>query len=217
MERRVSAIATLFGAKGSGSAAIEAALTLAGVPFRQVEGATWEPGAGFDALCQVNPLGQVPALQTADGQVLTESAAILIALGLAHPESGLLPADPALQAQSVRGLVYIAANCYAMIGIIDYPERVCADCDEALALRLRDGARARLHDLWSTFANGFVPAPWLGGATLGALDLLAAVVSRWSGARAHLAQHRPALLAHLQRVDADPRVAPVFQRHWPVP
>lgn len=32
---------TLFGAKGSGSIAVEAAFTLLGVPYSLVEGATW--------------------------------------------------------------------------------------------------------------------------------------------------------------------------------
>jgi len=47
------------------------------------------------------------------------------------------------------------------------------------------------------------------------LDLLAAVVSRWSGARAHLAAERPAFYALIERVEADPRIADIFRRHWP--
>ena len=37
---------TLYGAKGSGAAAIEAALQIAALPFGWVEAATWQPGAG---------------------------------------------------------------------------------------------------------------------------------------------------------------------------
>ena len=47
---------TLFGTKGSGSAAAEAALTLAGIDFRSVDAASWEPGPGRDELKRVNPL-----------------------------------------------------------------------------------------------------------------------------------------------------------------
>ena len=61
----------------------------------------------------------------------------------------------------------------------------------------------------------FPSRPWLSGANLGALDLLAAVVSKWSGARQHLAQARPALHDALLRIDAHPGVADVFARHWP--
>jgi GST-like protein len=167
-------------------------------------------------LQQVNPLGQIPTLQGADGSVLTESAAILIQLGLLFPASGLLPADPAARGQALRGLVYIAANCYAAIGVIDYPGRWSTGGEAAELERLRLGARARLHRLWEVFADQFpAPGDFLGGVAPGALDLLAAVVSRWSGARAHLLAQRPDLHALLLRVERDPALAPVFARHWP--
>jgi GST-like protein len=205
----------LFGTKGSGSAAAEAALTLAAVPFRHVDAASWEPGPGRDELARVNPLCQIPTLQLSDGSVLTESAAILIHLGLQHPASGLLPADAAARAQALRGLVYVAANCYAAIGIIDYPERWCADPDEATGKRIRAGATQRLHYLWEVFADTFPARPFLGGSHIGALDLLAAVVSKWSGSRKHLAKARPEFSALLARIENEPRVAPIFARHWP--
>lgn len=50
----------LYGKQGSGSAAIEAALALARVPFRLVETASWDVNAAYDDLLRVNPLGQVP-------------------------------------------------------------------------------------------------------------------------------------------------------------
>lgn len=205
---------TLYGAQGSGAAAIEAALTIAAVPYRLVEAATWLPGPGLDELKRVNPLGQIPTLVLDDGAVLSESAAILIHLGLTLPESGLLPPQPSVRAQVIRGLVYITANCYAAVGAYDYPERWCTDCDEATAARIRAGTRERLNQLWTTFADSFSARPFLSGERLGALDLLAAVVSRWGGRR-HLEKERPALHALLVTIDDDPRLAPLFRRHWP--
>jgi len=206
---------TLFGSKGSGSASAEAALTVAGIEFRSVDAASWDPGPGRDELTRVNPLCQIPTLLLPDGSVLTESAAILIHLGLAHPASGLLPADAAARAQTIRGLVYIAANCYAAIGIIDYPERWCADADKETNTRIKAGATQRLHYLWDVFADTFPARPFLGGQRIGALDLLAAVVSKWSGSRKHLAAARPEFSALLARIESEPRVAPIFARHWP--
>jgi len=206
---------TLFGSKGSGSASAEAALTVAGIEFRSVDAATWNPGPGLDELTRVNPLAQIPTLLLPDGSVLTESAAILIHLGLTHPASGLLPADPAARAQTLRGLVYIAANCYAAIGLIDYPERWCAEPDEKTNKRIKTGATQRLHHLWDVFADTYPARPFLGGEHIGALDLLAAVVSKWSGSRKHLATARPAFSALLARIESEPRVAPIFARHWP--
>jgi GST-like protein len=201
---------TLYGAKGSGSAAIESALTIAALRFKVVEAASWEPGPGLEELKRVNPLAQIPTLVLEDAKVMTESAAILIWLGLRYPKSGLLPAEPA---ETLRALVFIAANCYAAIGVIDYPERFCADCDKATAERIRAGAMARLHMYWDMFADQFGAA--FKPASPGALELLAATVSRWSGARAHLKQHRPAFHAMLEKVEADARIAAIFRRHWP--
>src|SRR5690349_10569388 len=125
---------TLYGARSSGAAAVEAGLRIAGQEYRYVEAANWETGWKHEELQRVNPLAQIPTLVLEDGTVMTESAGILISLGLQYPQSGLLPREPA---QAIRGLVYIAANCYAAIGIIDYPARFCAPCDEALSERIR--------------------------------------------------------------------------------
>lgn len=206
---------TLYGARGSGSAAIEAALVLAAASYSVVEGATWAPTEGYEALKHVNPLGQVPTLVFEDGTPVTESVAILLCIAERFPQAALMPTDPMVRAQALRGLVYLAANCYAAIGVIDYPERWCSGGDEACVEAVRLGARHRLHALWSHFADIIVPSPWLAGPELGALDILASVVSRWSGARAHLRAERPHLADLLGKVDADPRLAPVFERHWP--
>lgn len=206
---------TLFGTQGSGSAAIEAALGWAGQDYRPVDAASWSPGPGLEELRRVNPLAQIPTLQLDDGSVLSESAAILIHLGLTLPDSGLLPAAPLSRAQAIRGLVFIAANCYAAISVIDYPERWCADCDEGTRARIIAGTKQRLHQHWTLFADQFHAEPFLNGKQPGALDLLAAVVSKWSGSRAHLQAARPAFYATLQRIETHPRLAAVFTRHWP--
>jgi GST-like protein len=205
----------LYGTQGSGSAAAEVALDIVGAAYRKVDAASWTASPGLDELRRINPLAQIPTLVLEDGSVLTEVAAILIHLGLVHPESGLLAADPARRAQQLRGLVYIAANCYAGIGILDYPDRWYPEPDDAVKKAMQSRGRARLHELWEIFADQFPATPWLSGERLGALDILAATVSMWSGARKALAASRPAFSALLGRIEADPRVAAVWARHWP--
>src|SRR5277367_145572 len=85
---------TLYGTQGSGSAAVEAALEIASLHYRQVEAASWKPSPGLDELRALIPLAQIPTLRLDDGSILTESAAILIHLGLAHRASGLLASEP---------------------------------------------------------------------------------------------------------------------------
>jgi len=208
---------TLFGFKGSGSAAVECALEMTGADYRIVEAASWEKNAALEELARVNPLQQIPTLLLPDGTVLTESAAILMHLGLAFPDSGLLSGEPSARDLALRGLVYIAANCYSCISICDYPERYTTMTDEAALAAVRAAARATLHRHWDIFADlNPVPAGgfFLGGDQPGALDLLAAVVSKWSGTRAHLKASRPAFSALLERIDSNPAVALVFGRHW---
>jgi len=206
---------TLFGFRGSGSAAAECALEMTGASYRIVQAASWEPGSELEALARVNPLRQIPTLQLPGGQILTESAAILMHLGLAYPQSGLLPDEPLARDLALRGLVVIAANCYSCISVIDYPERYTTATDEAAREAVRAGTRARLHRHWEIFADMHPAEFFLGGNEPGALDLLAAVVSKWSGARKHLATARPTFSALLDRIDAHPAVATVFARHWP--
>jgi GST-like protein len=207
---------TLFGYKGSGSAAVEAVLELAQLPYVLKNAASWDDASLRAELRAANPMEQIPTLLLPDGSALSESAAILIHLGLAHPSSQLLPQDASRRAQALRGLVFIAANCYSAISIIDYPRRWCEPADDDTDRRIRAGTRRRLHAHWEVFADLFTgDGEFLDGAAQpGALDLLAAVVSRWSGARAHLESARPALHAALRRIEAQPAVKPVFARHW---
>jgi len=206
---------TLYGTKGSGSAAVEMALEVAGLPYRIVRASSWEADSATQELAQVNPLKQIPTLALPGGGVMTESAAILLYLGLdVAPRGKLLPADAAGRAQATRALVFIAANCYSAISIIDYPQRWTTATDEASLDAIRKGTRAQLHRHWEIFADTFAREPFLNGDAPGALDFLAAVVSRWAGSRAHLREHRPAFYGTLMRIESHPPVAAVFDRHW---
>lgn len=205
---------TLYGTKGSGSSIAEAGLERCGLEYRVVRASQWEADSAYEELKQINPLGQIPTLVLPDGSVLTESAAILMHLGLEHPESGLLPKSPSARAQTLRGLVFIAANCYSAISQSDYPERYTTDTGEDAQEAVRQGARRVLHHHWEVFADTFDGQPCLGGEQPGALDIMAAIVSKWSGARKHLAAARPAFHALLQRMEAHPGLAPIMKRHF---
>ena len=205
---------TLYGSRGSGSAAAEMALAACRAPYRLLQASRWEAGTAFDELQKINPLGQIPTLVLDDGTVLTESAAIQLHLALAYPAAGLLPQDPSARAQSLRGLVFITANCYAAISVIDYPERWCDEIDEATKLRVNSAARRQLHRSWEVFADQFSAQPFLSGAKPGALDFLAVVVSSWAGSRAHLKTERPSFYETLLRIEAHERVAPVMKAHF---
>ena len=202
---------TLYGSPGSGSAAVEMALRAAGLEYQVVRASAWEPASAMAELLQVNPLGQIPTLRLPDGTVLTESAAILIHLGLEHPNHGLLPAAPSERATALRGLVFIAANCYAAVSVSDYPERWTTAISKPAQARVRAAARAQLHRHWEVFADTFGSEPLISQPMPGALAFLAVVVSRWSGSRQHLQAKRPSFHITLNQLQAHPRVASVLQ------
>ena len=205
---------TLYGSRGSGSAVVEIALRVAGLPYDIVRASTWEPDSALEQLAKVNPLQQIPTLVLPEGGVMTESAAILIHLGLSAPESGLLPAAAGARAQTIRGLVFVAANCYTPVGINDYPERWTTAKTKTAREKVREGTRAQLYRNWEIFADSFPPAPYLSGSRIGALDFLAVVVSRWGGARPEIKQRRPEFFATLTRIEQHPVVAAAFAKHW---
>ena len=208
---------TLFGFKASGSASVECALEMTGAPYRIVDAASWEQNDALAELARVNPLKQIPTLQLPGGEVLSESAAILMHLGVAFPHSGLLADSQIERDLALRGLVYIAANCYPCITILDYPDRFTTATDEASLAAVRNGTNARLHHHWDIFADlhPVDEGRFIAGGHPGALDLYAAVVSRWGGTRKHVQVARPAFAALLERIESHPTVAPVWRRHWP--
>src|SRR4051812_11824399 len=85
----------LYGDRGSGAVAVEAALRLAGQAYEVAEAATSDPAAraSGDKVLAVNPLRLVPALVLPDGEVMTESAAILLRITELFPQARLAP-DP---------------------------------------------------------------------------------------------------------------------------
>jgi GST-like protein len=209
------AMHTLYGTLGSGSAAIELALCKCNLPYQLVRASSWESKAGRERLAKVNALLQVPALVLPDGEIMTESAAILIHLGLTNPKSGLLATRQPARMQQIRGLVYIAANCYSAITVSDYPDRGTTSKNKGELRRVRAGTRRRMYRNWEIFADTFPGSPFLSGKEPGALDFLAVVVSKWSGTRSHLAQTRPDFRQLMLDIEKHPSAADVLRRHWP--
>lgn len=204
---------TLYGSPNSGSAAIEMALRAAALEYTLVRASSWEPESKYGELLHVNPLGQIPTLRLEDGTVLSESAAILIHLALICPAAELLPLALSARAVALRGLVFIAANCYCAVSVSDYPERWTTALADEVIEQVRVAAKAQLHHAWEVFADEFGANAEFQGAMPGGLAFLAVVVSQWSGTREHLREHRPDFLQSLQQLEDHERLRPVLQEH----
>jgi GST-like protein len=100
----------LYGAQASGSIAVEAALTLLDIPYDLVEGTTWADADARDRVAGTNPMRQIPTIIHPSGEIMTESAAILIDLADRRPKSKLAPAiDDPKRRQFLRWMLYVSS------------------------------------------------------------------------------------------------------------
>jgi glutathione S-transferase len=203
---------TIHGDRGSGSFIPEAMLAEAQAPMTLVEHALEHNAHRHPAYLALNPMGQLPAVITPAGELLTESAAIAIFIAERFPEAKLAPpAGHPERGRFLRWLVTIAANIYPCVTRWDYPERFTTDAAHAPAIR--QAAREEADRLWAMVEAQLAPDPWCLSA-YSALDIQVAVMSRWMGGPDRRAERFPRLHDHAARVNARPAIAPVFARHY---
>ena len=205
---------TLYGAAGSGSVAVEAALTLLGIPCELIEGATWAEAAARDRVAAQNPMRQIPTLVLPGGEVMTESAAILIWLGDLHPEAGLAP-DPAAAARRpyLRWMSYVSSAIYALHWIKPDVRRIGAPPE--LREAVVDAVHERIAFCWSVMDAQLDPGRYLLGEQMTMLDLYVTVVSRFGPWRQRFYAAAPKMSAVVRRVDAEPRLAALWAKRFP--
>ncbi|MBC7799457.1 MAG: glutathione S-transferase family protein [Gemmatimonadaceae bacterium] len=204
----------IYGAAGGGSVPAEAAMTLMGLPFEVVEAPTWEGTAEQDKVALVNPMRQIPALVLPSGEVMTESAAILMWLAEQHPHAGLAPApgSPA-RAAYLRWMVFIPAAIYSMYWLRDQPSRMA---DNAAAEQVvLDRTASRIEECWRVMDRQVSPGRYILGDELTVLDLYVTAASRWTPRRTRFYAAAPKLADVVRRVDADPRLAGFWSRRYP--
>ena len=212
---------TIYGALGSGSVPVEATLTLLGQPYAVVEAPTWEGAAQQAKVAGVNPLRQIPALVTPDGETITESAAILLWLADRHPEARLAPSlDSPLRGQFLRWMVFVPAAIYSLFWVRDDPSRLGGP-DPEIQARIKAATAERIADCWGMMERQLTPlgekigGRYLLGDELTVLDLYVAVVSRWGPRRQRFYEAAPRMSEVVRRVDADPRLAAFWAERFP--
>lgn len=205
----------LYGAPGSGATPVHAALTLIGAPFTVVDVAPWKGDEERDRLTPVNPLRQVPVLVHPSGEIMTESAAMLIWLADRYPSAELAPHfdDPA-RAQYLRWMTFVSSSIYSLYWMRDEPSRLA----EAVSAQevLLDRITERIALCWRTM-DAQVPTDgrFLLGDRLSVLDLYVAVVSRWQPRRLRFYREAPRMAEVVRRVDREPRLSALWDARYP--
>ena len=79
---------------------------------------------------------------------------------------------------------------------------------------MEDAAVARMKLGWDIIAVEYEGTPFFLGERPYVCDIYLANLSKWWKMRDHLRGKHPAFCDLMERVDALPEVAPVWQRHW---
>ena len=206
---------TVYGAEGSGSIAVEATLTLLKVPYSVIEAATWAEHAARERVAPANRMRQVPTLILPGGEIMTESAAILIDLADRHPGSRLAPAvtDPG-RGQFLRWMVYVSSAIYSLHWIKPDVTRIGAPPEARTGVV--DAVHERIAFCWQNMDAQMAPSRYLLGDDLTVLDIYVTVVSRFGPWRKRFCEAAPKMSAVVRRVDADPRLTNFWAKRFPL-
>jgi GST-like protein len=201
----------IHGAPGSGSGIVEAACAEIGVEYevRDLDARNDEHRA--EVYAAVNPHRKMPTLEVEDGEIITESVAILLTLDERHRDAGLLPPPGSKdRAQALRWMLFLATEMYPMVEIIDYPERFAPSADGAGALRER--ADRLLRERWRLVEANVTGSPYCVASGFSATDLYITKFAVWLD-EAWRHEHLPKVDALTAAVLARPTLAAVWSRH----
>ena len=202
----------LYGDLGSGAFSAESALAEAGAPYKFELVSLEKNEQKQPHFLAINPSGKIPALRLPEGDIVTESAAILLALTDHFPQARLLPPGGSVaRALAYRWLAFMAAEIYPIVEIVDYPERFTPQGGDGEGLRAIARERIRERIL---IIERMIQGPFLLAGGFSILDIYAAMFTRWSIGREWREANIPKLDALADAVSKRPAIAPVWGRHF---
>jgi glutathione S-transferase len=206
---------TIYGDKGSGAFSAEAALAEVGAPYEFHLISLEKNEQKTPEFLAINPSGKMPAVKLPEGQIITESLAILLTIADHFPNARLLPNPASVErAYAYRWLAFMAAEIYPMVEVSDYPARFAPEGDEAKALRQKARERIRERLL---IVERQVAGPWFLPSGFSILDIYAAMFSRWRGSLGKewaAAGHIPKLDALSKELSQRPALKEIWKRHF---
>ena len=205
----------LYENPGWGSAIVELQLVFYGMPHELVAaGEIYDDPAARAALSVINPLIQVPTVILADGQVMTESAALTLYLADLAEGEALVPGPAAPErAEFLRWLIFLVAAIYPSFAYADVPERFVPEAEgEAFTARVIAHRQA----MWLVMEDEAAKrgGPWFLGARMTAIDLYLACMVHWRPRQDWFRAHTPHLMQAAERASALPVLTWAMQRNF---
>lgn len=207
---------TLHNRLGSGGFAVEAVLALSGADYSYTPIESVPSTPLGEKITHINPWGQVPALETPDGKVVTETAAILIYL--AQTEAGVRdgphlwnPDPPSL----LRWQVFMGVNIYEGVLRGTYPDRyfdaaLVAGDREAVIASVKSAARKRNHDAFAMIEDEVEQDRFILGPRMSACDVFLAMLYAWHRKQPDL----PNCTAIAEKVACHRVVNPIWEKNF---
>jgi GST-like protein len=203
----------LFGCRGCGSVIVECAFALAGLQL-VVEEVDYEPGSSTrDRLLSVNPLGQVPAMLLPDGQVLTESLAMIHYAQDSAARAPLIPPPGDTQrTEFYRWAVFLVAAVYPTFTYGDDPQKWVPEPAAAESLKTSTN---RHREALLLQLEAATHGPWFLGERISAIDLYLTAMSHWRPRTAWFNEHAPKIAAIARRTAELPELRAILAAHFP--
>ncbi len=204
----------LYSVPGSGAMICEAAFALAKIEIEHVD-LTWND-VGWDSksLQSLNILGQIPVLEFASGEVLTETNAILHWIHSQKPSIGLIvSSEDEGYIKFLRWLMFLNASVYPTYTYGDVPQRWVANDPNAMEL-LRQGTENHRKVLFQ-YMDKEAGAPYFLGEKPCAIDLYLWMMCHWSPGEAWFKKTCSNIFAIRTNVEKIPEVIVVSKRNFP--
>jgi glutathione S-transferase len=193
---------TLYYSPGTASMVVHLALLEIGAPHRLAKVDFNQDAQHGAEYLRLNPRGQVPTLMI-DSKPYFESAALLMILAERHPEARLAPPPGSAQRPDwYQWIVFFANALGTTYRHWFYPPDLGADEHPPA---VRDALRRRIEESWALVDSHLAAGgPYMLGAEVSGVDLLALMYMRWSRNMPRPATEWPALsrYARLMRARA---------------
>lgn len=207
----------LYGDIGSGSAIVELALAELGEAVALGEVPLQLNAQTGSKYAAINPHRKLPSLITPKGETLTESAAILLTLDERYPAACLLPADSVARAAARRWLLFMAAELYPIIEMVDYPERFQPE-GKATPQARREALTAHAQAIWNQrfliVESALSDGEWFLDSGFSLLDIYVSVLSRWIKPVEFRRSRLPGIERIASRLGQRRRLDLVWRRHF---
>jgi glutathione S-transferase/GST-like protein len=203
----------LFGRPYSGSLAVEWLLEELALPYDRVLVTGYRDKIEPAWYRDINPIGQVPALELPDGTLMTESGAIMLYLPEAAPEAGLAPATgDRARRDYLRLMTFLAATIYPTMMRYFHPENYIQEADRFEAVKAY--AVKDLTPQWRMIEAALEATGYLAGSRLSAADIFLMMFAVWAdGSLPGFLDVFPRTRTFMEMVGARPAIAVIFERH----